>query len=599
MKGSILIVDDEPSILTLLEKKLTKEGYSVSSCKSGEEAIQKLTQNGFDLVLIDLYLQGTMTGFSLMDWLNEHRPQIPKVVLSGTTKIQDVVEAVHRGAFDFVLKPIEYWEVFLHQINRAIEHKKYKEEREELHKELQNKNIELENKLGELELAHQLLQAQFEIIQQDIHRAERIQRALLPKTLPKHEKCSLAVYFKPLNRIGGDFFDIFDLDANHISLYIADTSGHGIASSLVTTFLKYTFQPVKLLSNSMCQIIPPNEILRSLNEKLSTSGLGSDMFMSLCYAVVDFEHRSIEIANAGHPSILWRHGKDNSIEAIRVPAPALGIVPSAKFSSMAFQWEQNDSFLFYTDGLLNIQDQRGNKFTQQGLIQLLEQDTGNPEEMVLQLNNIIEEWTNSSGQKDDISLLWLTFRDQPTNQIKYYPPIQPLKIATRRTIREIAYSIQNNTCFIKITGTGTWREAYGLFNFLQKLRTERKDIDRWIFDFSECSQLESTFFGVLHQICTESEKNNVPQVFLQNIGRPLLKEFSELGLADILVHYLFEPEPLPTETLPLNVTDTQEQMIDFILSAHETLIQANPQNASRFENLIALLKSEKEKKQNK
>jgi hypothetical protein len=83
--------------------------------------------------------------------------------------------------------------------------------------------------------------------------------------------------------------------------------------------------------------------------------------------------------------------------------------------------------------------------------------------------------------------------------------------------------------------------------------------------------LESTFFGVLHQICSISEQKRSPQIALQNISRPLLKEFSELGLADILVHFLFEPESLPAELQPIKVPDTQERMIDFILNAHEML----------------------------
>ncbi len=86
-----------------------------------------------------------------------------------------------------------------------------------------------------------------------------------------------------------------------------------------------------------------------------------------------------------------------------------------------------------------------------------------------------------------------------------------------------------------------------------------------------------------------------PQIALQNIARPLLKEFSELGLADILVHFLFEPEPLPAELQPITMPATQERMVDFILNAHEMLISADPSNAPRFEQLITLLKEEKNK----
>lgn len=597
MKPSLLIVDDDPSILLMMERVLTNRGYEVQSCKSAESAISTLTQQDYDLVLIDLYLEGEMDGFALMSWLNENKPHLIKMVLSGTTKIEDVVNAVHKGAYDFILKPIDSWDVFTHQINRAIEHKRIKEHNEQLLAEIQQKNIELENRLAELELAYQLVQAQTEVFQQDLRRAERIQRALLPKIITNHHQISASVYFYPLNRIGGDLIDIVPLDDTHVGIYIADTSGHGIGSALVTTFLKYAFRPkcIDIDKDKEHQIVSPKDLLLDLNEKLVYGPFGYEMFMSLCYAVIDLSQQTIEISNAGHPSILWRHHKSNRVEVIRVPAPALGIVSRARFTSMTFSWEQGDTFLFYTDGIVNLQDNQGNAFTQQHLIHLLEQDTGNPQEMLEKLDNELSLWTKQKAQKDDMTLIWLTMKGQESPQLVYFPLQETTSLNINVSTRGILHAIRNNTCYIKIIGTGTWREAYGLNDFLQKLKEERKNITRLVFDFTECAQLESTFFGVLHQLCYLSGKENYPQIALQNIGRPLLKEFSELGLADILVHFLFEPEPLPSELKPITIPASQKRMVDFILNAHELLITADPHNAPRFEQLISLLKEEKKK----
>ncbi len=403
------------------------------------------------------------------------------------------------------------------------------------------------------------------------------------------------MYYQPLNRIGGDLIDIFSLDEEHVGIYIADTSGHGVGSALVTTFLKYAFQPKCDDRKGGYKIVPPKDLLLELNEELVSGPFGYEMFMSLCYAVIDFSNQTIEICNAGHPSLLWRHQQDNSVEVVRVPAPALGIVSRAKFTSMTFPWKQGDTFLFYTDGIVSLQDSQGNKFIQQNLIKLLEQDTGNPEEMLQKLDTELQFWTKRKLQKDDMTLVWLTLKGQPNPNIVYYPTQEPSSRTVNISSRGILYAIQKDTCYIKIIGTGTWREAYGLHDFFQKLQEERKELTRWVLDFSECAQLESTFFGVLHQLCSLAEKENTPQIALQNIGRPLLKEFSELGLADILVHFIFEPETLPTELKPIEIPTTQERMVDFILNAHELLISADPHNAPRFEQLITLLKEEKQK----
>lgn len=593
---TILVVDDDQSILNLLEKLLKKKGYVVYCASSGEDAIEKCSSTNFDLILIDIYLSGNISGLEFMSWLEENHPSSIKIVLSGTTKIEDVVESVHKGAYDFVLKPIENWEVFFHQIERAIKYKLIKNENESLIKELQNKNIELENRVAELELAYQIVQAQAEIFQEDLRRAERIQRGLLPKQLPHYDKCSLSVFYQPLNKIGGDFFDVFDLNSDKLGLYIADTSGHGIGSALVTTFLKYVFRPKLSNENNSSQIILPSELLKGLNDTLVNGPFGYEMFMSLCYIVVDFKERTLEVCNAGHPPILWKHSKTNKIESIRVPAPALGIVPNAKFTSMKFDWEWGDSIILYTDGITNLEDPNGKKFKEEDLVALLEANSSNPSEVIRTLEMGLSDYLNRKSQKDDMTLLYLNLAPQDSSQITYRPVERITSVSLASTVKGLHYAIKNHTCYVKISGTGTWREAHTLNDFFKRMTQEYPHLSRWVFDFSECSQLESTFFGVLHLICTTAEKNGFPEISLQNIGRPLIKEFSELGLADILVHFSFEPDFLPSELNPITPPKSQENLLDFIIDAHQALISADPSNYDRFAQLLSILKEEKSRK---
>ena len=594
----ILVVDDDASILHLMNRFLTSKGYNVYTAISAEEAINKCSSTEYDLILVDIYLSSKISGLELMSWLEEHQPSAIKIVLSGTTKVEDVVEAVHKGAFDFILKPIESLEVFLHQIERAIKYKVVKRENEILFQELQRKNIELENRLAELELAYQVVQAQAEIFQEDLRRAERIQRGLLPKQLPHNEKCSLSVFYQPLNKIGGDLFDVFDLGPQKLGVYIADTSGHGIGSALVTTFLKYVFSPKVITEGDCGQSIPPSELLRKLNEKLVHGPFGYEMFMSLCYIVIDFEEMTLEVCNAGHPPLFWKHSQTNKVEFIRVPAPALGIVPGAKFSSMKFDLEQEDTILLYTDGMVSLEKNSGEKFNEEELKSLLERSNSNPYEMIQMLEKEISPFLESTSQRDDMTLLWFCLTPQKDPQIIYRPVLEFAPTSIVSSARGILYGVKNHTCFIKISGTGTWREANILYEFFKKTTKEKPELSRWVFDFSECAQLESTFFGVLHLICSNADEARFPTISLQNIGKPLLKEFSELGLADILIHFAFEPEPLPSNLTSISTQKSQENLLDFIISAHQALITANPANSARFEQLLSILREEKAKKSN-
>ena len=125
---TILIVDDEPFIRKFLSKYLSGKNYSIVTADNGENALEKLDSEPFDLVLTDLRMP-KMGGRELLQIMSENYPEIPKIVLTGYGTSEDIILALQTGAYDFLTKPITDFGILDHSIKRALERKRLNDER--------------------------------------------------------------------------------------------------------------------------------------------------------------------------------------------------------------------------------------------------------------------------------------------------------------------------------------------------------------------------------------------------------------------------------------------------------------------------------------
>ena len=134
MPASILIVDDESGIRESLGALLRDEGYDAEAVASGEECLDRLKRRNFDLVLLDVWLNG-MDGLDTLERMQEHSPAPMVVMISGHGNIETAVRATKLGAFDFIEKPLSVEKVVLVARN-ALEYLRLEEENRRLRAEL-------------------------------------------------------------------------------------------------------------------------------------------------------------------------------------------------------------------------------------------------------------------------------------------------------------------------------------------------------------------------------------------------------------------------------------------------------------------------------
>jgi sigma-B regulation protein RsbU (phosphoserine phosphatase) len=200
----------------------------------------------------------------------------------------------------------------------------------------------------EFQLVNQQLERAYRQLNQELELARRIQQSLLPQALPEMPPARFAVHYRPVGRVGGDFYDVFQLDENHVGFYVADVVGHGVPASLLTIFLKKAIRPKEIFGKQY-RLVPPNEVLRHLNREMIDQALAENPFITIAYGLYDRRDSSLTFARAGHPYPLYLD-RSGAARSLIIPGTLLGLF-DAEFPVYAQQLRRGDKVLFYTDGL--------------------------------------------------------------------------------------------------------------------------------------------------------------------------------------------------------------------------------------------------------
>jgi len=119
-KEHIIVVDDDPYVLDSVSRLLTESGYSVISCSSAEEAIAQFIRNRSELIITDIKMPG-LSGIELLERIHTIDDKLPVILMTGYAELELAIDAIKRGAFDFITKPYQP-EYLLHTIKKARHH---------------------------------------------------------------------------------------------------------------------------------------------------------------------------------------------------------------------------------------------------------------------------------------------------------------------------------------------------------------------------------------------------------------------------------------------------------------------------------------------
>jgi serine phosphatase RsbU (regulator of sigma subunit)/predicted ester cyclase len=194
-----------------------------------------------------------------------------------------------------------------------------------------------------------------ERVEQDLRVARSIQQASLPKEVPKLDGWQISPYYQPAREVGGDFYDFFELEDGRLGLVVGDATGKGVPAALVMASARSMLHAVAQASD-----YSPGEVLRMTNDPLVTD-IPPNMFVTCFYAILDPQSGSLSYANAGH-DLPYLRRRSGDAEELRARGMPLGLMPGMDYEEQEVTLEAGESAIFYSDGLVEAHNPKGEMF---------------------------------------------------------------------------------------------------------------------------------------------------------------------------------------------------------------------------------------------
>ncbi|MFH0878498.1 MAG: PP2C family protein-serine/threonine phosphatase [Lentisphaerota bacterium] len=247
--------------------------------------------------------------------------------------------------------------------------------------------------------------------EKELKLARTLQLHEIPKTFPRQDRIRFDEYYLTCDMPGGDFFNVFALDHDHIALYMADASGHGMTSALVSGLFHPTFNAMQKMetpatSRFYADLWNPAEVLSTLNNMLIKE-IPEYEFVTMIYAVIDLQTQEYTLARAGHPTPVHFDVKARHAGVWDVPAgAALGLITDRTYTTTRKSIRQGDKVVFYTDGLPGALNSTGDTFGEEKIRMIVEENgTKDSRNIIATLRQAVEQHRGDSTVNDDFSLL--------------------------------------------------------------------------------------------------------------------------------------------------------------------------------------------------
>jgi len=293
----------------------------------------------------------------------------------------------HRGGVPFADDDLDFLDALAGSIAVAIENAR-------LYAQLKQQVAALERAVHE----HNELIA----LRRELDLAREIQESILPRGFPPFpERSELEIYatMEPAREVGGDFYDFFLVDQDHLGLVIGDVSGKGVPAALFMAMSR------TLLKSIALEGAAPGDCLRRVNRLLCLDN-SSEMFVSLFYGVLDLRNGALTYANGGHnPPALIRASA--SVEALPgTGGVVLAALPDSVYSANTVTLHRGDGLCLYTDGVTEAMDSAQRMYSADALHALLAQSpTASAESIVHAVVQAVRRHAGETAQSDDITVL--------------------------------------------------------------------------------------------------------------------------------------------------------------------------------------------------
>ena len=243
-------------------------------------------------------------------------------------------------------------------------------------------------------------------VKSELDTAKQIQTGVVPNVFPAfpdRDEFDIYASMFPAKEVGGDFYDFFFVDENHLAMLIADVSDKGIPAALFMMAAKILLNDRTLMGGT------PAEIMAFVNEQIC-KGNDAEMFVTVWLGILDITTGKVIATNAGHEYPAFFHN-GNDFEILRDKHSfVVGGMEGVRYKDYEFTLSEGDTLYLYTDGVTEAQNDKQELFGTDRMLDALNADKGaSPKELLDNVKAELDSYVNGAEQSDDITMLCLRY----------------------------------------------------------------------------------------------------------------------------------------------------------------------------------------------
>ena len=374
----ILVVDDNEANRDLLIRRLQRQGHHTATAENGRIALDMLAHASFDLILLDIMMP-EMNGFEVLEHLkaDDALRHVPVIMISALDDADSVTKGIALGADDHLPKPFDR-QILNARVTASLA-KKRLHDREQMYARSLEREMDI---------------------------AREIQAGFLPRRLPVRDGWDLAAWFQPARRVGGDFYDAFELAGGRLAVVLADVCDKGVGAalfmalfrSLVRALGERLLTPDGDIGSEACRLIG------DVNNYIARTHERANMFATMFFGSLDLASGELVYVNAGHepPLITGTQG----VRARLTPTgPAVGMLADMDFQATKVALGNGEALVAFTDGVTDSHNADGALFGDARLRKLVTPPAGSAQAMVQRIQSAVQTHAGDIPAFDDITLL--------------------------------------------------------------------------------------------------------------------------------------------------------------------------------------------------
>jgi len=380
-KVKILVIDDDRIIQLILKQALQEQGYEVILATNGLQA----DKHHPALIICDWQMD-EMDGLEVCRKIKSE-PTLSTtffILLTSRRAVEDRVEGLDTGADDFLSKPIDVNELKA-RVRSGLR--------------LYQTNQELQRLAQDLQLQKQLLET-------ELNEAADYVKSILPQ--PLSGLININSQFLPSSQLGGDCFDYYWLDDDHLVIYLLDVSGHGLAAALPSISIHNLLRSRSL---PQADLYDPAQVLRDLNLFFQMDQQNCQYF-TMWYGVFKRSSQQLTYASAGHPpALLLSPSTDSQLDIQKLATRSLpiGAFTEAKYCNAICNIQSGSKLYVFSDGVYEVEKSDGNMWNFESFIKVIAMCNQPLEEGLSEILEAIKTTTGSQIFNDDCSLIEINF----------------------------------------------------------------------------------------------------------------------------------------------------------------------------------------------